>query len=124
MSTSPSPQRVATRYLSAASVRLVQKTKSAVTGALVRAGLDGNGRFKTLGAALAKAGDVLGQNGIEWGEVINSHALQGDRGTLNIDLALTNPEDSFSPTAIDNSMLSFQWYLLTGGQYEVVAYLS
>lgn len=86
--------------------------------------MDGNGRFPTLGKALSVAADVLATFGIEWGEVINSHSLNRPQGSLNIDLAKTNQEDSFSPMGIANSVLAFQWYTLDNGQFEVVAYLS
>ena len=120
----PDARRIAARYLAAAVAKLDQKTKSAVTAALIKAGMDGNGRFVTLGNALSRAGDVLAKFGIEWGEVINSFPLKAPKGSLNIDLAKTNLEDSFSPTDIGNTRLAFQWYTLDNGQYEVVAYLS
>jgi hypothetical protein len=60
---------------------------------------------------------------MEWGQVINSFPLNQPQGRMMIDLAFTNPEDSFSPTDISNSALAFQWYELGNGQYEVVAYL-
>jgi hypothetical protein len=123
---SPNPRRVASKYLKAAAptVRLDPRTKSQATAALIRAGMDGNGRFPTLGKALSVAADVLATFGIEWGEVINSHSLNRPQGSLNIDLAKTNQEDSFSPMGIANSVLAFQWYTLDNGQFEVVAYLS
>lgn len=119
-----SPQRVAARYLSAASARLPQKTKTATNAALIRAGMGGNGRFVSPGAALGKASEVLAENGLEWGEVINSFPLRQPKGRMNISLAMSNPSDPFSPTDIANSTLAVQWYQLDGGDYEVVAYLS
>lgn len=119
-----SPQRVAARYLSAASARIAPKTKSATNAALIRAGMDGNGRFKSPGEALARASEVLAANGMEWGEVINSLPLRQPKGRMNIGLAMSNPVDPFSPTDITSSALAVQWYQLDGGAYEVVAYLS
>lgn len=122
---SPSFQRVAARYLvSITTVKLDARTKSQATAALIKAGMDGNGRFRTLGEALSRAGDVLAQFGIEWGEVINSHSLNKPAGSVNVDLAKTNNEDPFSPADIANSRLAFQWYTLDNNQFEVVAYLS
>jgi len=121
---SVSPQRVAARYLAAAPTRLSPKVRSAVNAALIRAGMDGNGRFKSPGEALGKASEVLAANGMEWGDVINSFPLRQPTGRMNIHLALSNPVDPFSPTDITSSMLAVQWYQLDGGAYEVVAYLS
>ena len=119
-----SPQRVAARYLSAAAARISPKTKSATNAALIRAGMDGNGRFKSPGEALGRASKVLAANGMEWGEVINSLPLQQPKGRMNIGLAMSNPVDPFSPTDINSSALAVQWYPLDGGAYEVVADLS
>ena len=119
-----SPQRVAARYLSSASARLTPKAKSATNAALIRAGMDGNGRFKSPGEALGKASEVLAANGMEWGEVINSLPLRQPQGRMNIGIAMSNPDDPFSPTDINSSALAIQWYQLDGGAFEVVAYLS
>jgi hypothetical protein len=119
-----SPQRVAARYLSAANARLTPKAKSATNAALIRAGMDGNGRFESPGKALGKASEVLAANGLEWGEVINSLPLRQPKGRMNIGIAMSNPDDPFSPTDISSSALAIQWYQLDGGAYEVVAYLS
>jgi hypothetical protein len=119
-----SSRRVAARYLSAASARLDPKVKTTTNAALIKAGMDGNGRFRSPGMALARISEVLATHGIEWGEVIQSFPLRQPQGRMVIDLALTNPEDSFSPTDIANSALAFQWYQLGDEQYEIVAYLS
>lgn len=119
-----SPQRVAARYLSAAAARIAPKTRGATNAALIKAGMDGNGRFNSPGAALGKASEVLAANGMEWGEVINSLPLRQPVGRMNISLAMSNPSDPFSPTDINSSALAIQWYQLDGGAYEVVAYLS
>ena len=119
-----SPQRVAARYLSAAGVRIPPNTKRATNAALIRAGMGGNGRFKSPAEALSKAGDILSVNGMEWGEVINSFPLGQPTGRMIIDIALSNPDDPFSPTNVNNSALAIQWYQLDGGAFEVVAYLS
>jgi hypothetical protein len=98
--------------------------KNAATASLIKAGMDGNGRFRSPGDALSKIGNVLSLQGMEWGEVIQSFPLKQPSGNMSIRLAITNPADPFSPTDISNSVLAFQWYQLESGQYEVVAYLS
>lgn len=121
---SVSPQRVVARYLSAATPRLTPKVRAATNAALIKAGMDGNGRFNSPGAALGKASEVLAANGMEWGEVISSFPLRQPKGRMNIRLAWSNPDDPYSPTDISSSVLAVQWYQLDGGAYEVVAYLS
>lgn len=120
---SVSPRRVVARYLSAAT-HLDPKVRSAANMALIKAGMDGNGRFRSPGMALSRISEVLASHGIEWGQVIQSFPLKQPQGRMNIDLALSNPADSFSPTDIDNSALAFQWYQLDEDRYEIVAYLS
>jgi len=119
-----SPRRVAERYLTATASRLTPKAKASANASLIRAGFGGAVRFESLGKALNKAGDVLSQNGMEWGEVISSFRLQEPTGRMNIDLAFQNPADAFSPVAISNSTLAFQWHRLESGLYEVIGYLS
>lgn len=120
---SASARKVVARYLSAAA-RLDQKVRSAANAALIKAGMDGNGRFRSPGMALSRISEVLSSHGIEWGEVIQSFPLKQPQGRMLIDLALSNPADPFSPTDIDNAALAFQWYQLDDDRYEVVAYLS
>ena len=119
-----SPSRVVARYLSAASARLPPKTKTSTNLALIRAGMDGNGRFHSPGAALTVASKVLEENGLELGEVINGFPLSLPKGQMNLDIAVSNPDDPFSPTTVGKSSLAIQWYKLDGGMYEIVAYLS
>ncbi len=118
------PRRIASRYLSAVPARLDPKVRTTANMALIKAGMDGNGRFRSPGTALARISEVLASHGIEWGEVIQSFPLKQPQGRMNIALALTNPSDSFSPKDIDNTALAFQWYQLDDTMYEVVAYLS
>jgi hypothetical protein len=90
---------------------------------LERAGLDGNGRFQKIGQALSVAFKVLEKYGIDPDEVLSADRHRAPSGTWPIDLAFSNPEDSFSPVSIRNSVLHFAWTDL-GDKYEVVAYLS
>jgi len=92
---------------------------------LSRAGLDGNGRFRKPERAYSAALTTLSEFGIELGEVVSSHLFQArPSGTLNIELAFSNPEDPFSPEAISNSTLHLQWTELHPDHFEVIAYLS
>jgi hypothetical protein len=89
--------------------------------ALVKHGLDGNGRFRNVADAMNHAWMAIGPLGLEPG---NSVPYTGGKsGTFSQDLRWTNKEDSFSPVDISNSVLYVQWAKLESG-YEVVAYLS
>jgi hypothetical protein len=97
-----------------------------VNKVLIQEGMDGNGRFDSPNKALAEISTILGHLGLEWGEVINGFPLRQPQGRMGIDIAITNPDDPFSPTAVTNSRLEFHWYKFeeSTGKYEVVAYLS
>lgn len=104
--------------------KLPSALRSKINQELIRAGLDGNGRFEKPGLALASAGDVLLRNGIEFADVISGHRLMSPEGHTSIGVAFANQEDAFSPLEITNSMLSFSWYAHDKYRYEAVAYLS
>jgi hypothetical protein len=91
---------------------------------LVRAKLDGNGRFRKPQEGYSRAVDVAQEYGIELDEVVSSHLFNGPKGVLNVDMAFTNPEDRFSPVSITNSVLHLQFTELRADMYEVVAYMS
>ncbi len=100
------------------------KQREKVNAALIKAGLDGNGRFRRPSDALAAALNVIGDNGMEQDEVIHADRLRGDSGRITVDIARTNPDDPFSPLSIHNSMLALTWAKLESGAFEGVAYLS
>jgi hypothetical protein len=114
--------RVANRFLAAKDARLDRRVMSRVNASLIRAGLDGNTRFRTPSEALARANKVLSDYGLEWDEVINSFQLKQPKGRMNIYLALSNQDDPFSPTSVGNTALAFFWDTLEKG-IEAVAYL-
>lgn len=104
--------------------RLQPRTKTLVNRALVVQKLDGNGRFRKVGEALAIAGNILRSNGLEWDETLNAHLFAEKQGTRTLRVSHSNETDPFSPTPITNSVLHFSWTLLEPDRYEVVAYLS
>ena len=118
-------KRVASRYQKqSGSKRLDQGVRREINSLLIRAGLDGNGRFRSAQQGYARAVDVLQDEGIELDEVVSSHLFNQPSGTIRADLAFTNYTDRFSPISIDNSVLYLQYTELRDGVYEVVAYLS
>lgn len=117
--------RVASRYQKQAeSKRLDQGVRREINGLLIRAGLDGNGRFRSAQQGYSRAVDVLQDEGIELDEVVSSHLFNQPSGTIKADIAFTNYADLFSPVSISNSILYLQYTELRDGVYEVVAYLS
>ena len=101
-----------------------RKTIQFANDAMRRKGLDGNGRFEKPTRGYTLALDILGDFGIELGEVVSSHLFNRESGSLNVDLAFTNPADSFSPMQISNTMLHLQYTRLDDARYEVLAYLT
>ncbi len=89
-----------------------------------RAGLDGNQPFRSVGSGLAAIGEVLSKHGLEWDTTLSSHLFRGEAGRRTLDIAFSNPADSFSPTSISNSMVALTWHQHQSGNFEVIAYLS
>lgn len=121
-----SVDRLARRWLQAGieNGRLDNSVRQQANRDLIRSGLDGNGRFQKIGQALNVAFKVLEKYGIEPDEVLSADRHRAPSGTWPIDLAFSNPEDSFSPVSIRNSVLHLSWTQMDNGMYEVVAYLS
>ncbi len=69
--------------------------------------------------------DALERFGIEQAEVVSAHEMgkRSEKGHRLIRIAKSNIADSFAPSEIDNSLLSFAWHKQPKG-YEIVAYLS
>lgn len=104
--------------------RLERATRLRINERFNAVGLDGNGRFGRAEDGYVRALDVLSEFGIELGEVVNSHLFSPDDNTLNIRMAFSNPDDSFSPAEIENSLLHLTYHKLNGRRYEVLAYMS
>jgi hypothetical protein len=117
-------QRVLARKAGIENGKLDDKTIRLANAAMSRKGLDGNGRFLKATGALSLALETLDDFGIELGEVVSSHMFSPESNTLNIDLAFTNPADSFSPVSITNSMLHLSYTRLDNDRFEVLAYLT
>ncbi len=109
----------------AGSAKLDPKVRRDTNQSLLRAGLDGNSRFRSTGQALAAIADTLADNGLELGEAVQAFDVKAPEGRITLDLAIMNEEDPFRPVDIFNSMLAFHWSSATDtGGIEAVAYLS
>jgi hypothetical protein len=118
------PKTAYTLLLAAMGKRLDSATRREANDLLRKAGLDGNGRFRSVGQALNYAFDALSKVGIEQDTTLSAHLFNAPSGTRGLDIAFSNKEDPFSPESITNSMLHFSWTELEKDRYEVVAYLS
>jgi len=107
-----------------AAARVDTRTRAQVNKAFRSAGLDGNGRFQSPGRALAVIFNVLNNFGYEADTVVSSHRLNVPSGSVNIDIALSNRSDPFSPTPVDNTVVHFQWQELQPDRFEAIVYLS
>lgn len=103
---------------------LGKNTKSEANERLIEVGMDGNGRFKSVGLALSHAFKVLEDYNIEPNQIFSAWEFKKPKGVSSIELAFSNSDDPFSPMPITNSNLYFSWYELMPDKYEVVAYLS
>jgi len=104
--------------------KLDRKTREVINVDLRKAGLDGNGRFPSIGRALNAASNVLEKHGFEWGQVTSADLFrQRPGGTQSLLVAKKHPTDPFSPEEVSNSALSFQWTELRKNHFEVIAYM-
>lgn len=116
-------ERVALRFFEAANgISLLAQEKREVNRNLIRAGMDGNKRFESLGQALISIGVVLTGASLEISSPVESYRAKQPTGRMNLELSKSNEEDPYSPTAIRNTNLSIHWTALETG-LEVVAYL-
>lgn len=95
--------------------------RTLINESIARAGLDGNRRFEKVGTAFSAAVEAMRKHGVEIAEVVSLR--ETDQGRCSVRVAMSNPDDTFSPTEIRNSMLALQWTRLETG-FEVVGYLS
>ena len=113
--------KVANRYQKS----LDRKLKSFINRSFERIGLDGNGKFNTPQQGYSRAVDLMGEYGVELGEIPNSFDFKPrPTGVIRVDVAFTNQEDIFSPYEITNSMLVIQYTELREDVFEVIAYMS
>ena len=103
-----------------------RRLREQINMALIRSGLDGNGRFDRPEGGYVKALNVLADFGIELDGVVSSHQFSKslENNMVRVDLAFTNPKDSFSPVQIQNSVLVVSFTKLGEHRYEAIAYLS
>lgn len=98
-----------------------------------RLGLDGNGRFQSIGKAINAIHQALQTDydigggikvSMELDDVPSADLFMGNDGSRSLHIAYRT-EDPFSPRPIGNSLLVISWhYIKERDNYEVLAYLS
>ena len=108
------------------------KERSKITQAMMEHGLDGNGRFETVGkgiSALAQALDSFGYSldMVSDHEISSAHHTPGSKGSRMLSYRRKNVTDDpyHENETIENSRISFNWDDLGRGTgFEIVAYAS
>ena len=118
------PELANAASLIVASQRLDSSLRGKVNKGFIAKKLDGNGRFRSLSHGLGIIAEVLGEHGLQQGEVFTADHFREPSGQKTFDLEFINPDDSFSPTPVSNSMIAVQWHTHDNGQFEFVVYLS
>jgi hypothetical protein len=111
---------------------ITDRDRQSITQALTEVGLDGNGRFETVGRAISKLTEALDNLGFSLDtvtdhEIPSAHYRENSKGSLLLPFRRKNQsEDPFlEEPMIENSLISFNWENLGRGTgIEVVAYAS
>lgn len=127
-----SVDRLVSRW-AASTGRVTPKIKSEFGRRAKKLGLDGNGRFQSIGKAINAIHGALqdeydlGQGvkvAMELDDVPSADLFRGDDGSRTLRIAFKTA-DPFAPQPISNSLLAISWhYIREGDHYEVLAYLS
>lgn len=128
-----SVDRLAQRWVMAAGAKITPKIKTEFGRRAKKLGLDGNGRFPSIGRAINAIHGALEEEydlgggvkvSMELDDIPSADLFRGDEGSRTLHLAFKT-DDPFSPNPIGNSMLSISWhYIKETDKYEVLAYLS
>lgn len=128
-----SVERLAQRWVAAAPGRLPPKVKVEFGRRAKKLGLDGNGRFPSIGRAINAIHGALQEEydlggglkaSMELDDVPSGDIFRGDEGSRTLRIAFKT-DDPFSPMPITNSLLAISWhYIKETDKYEVLAYLS
>lgn len=118
--------RVAARYLMkiAGPGHIKPDLRRKVNAAFDKAGLGGRVKFDRPQKGYSLAVDIMNDFGIELADIPDSFLFRHESHHFSIRIALKNPEDSFAPIPIVNSMLVISYTRLRDDIYEVLAYLS
>ncbi len=102
--------------------------KAAINKALEKAGMDGNGRFDRVSAAMVRIHAVLDQHGLSIHDFIDAFAMRQPKGFRTVSLTRRHPSTPFWAAPIESNGLTVTWENLAREgettRYEVIAYVS
>ena len=111
--------------------RISDKDRHRITNVVTKHGLDGNGRFETVGQALSSLNKALSELGYDLDmvsdhNIASAHHTPGSKGSNLLTFRRKNLSgDPFEEEPeIENSRISFNWENLGDSGFEVVAYAS
>ncbi len=99
------------QFISEDSIRLPPDRRGKINQALIKAGLDGNGRFESIGSMLGILSGTLDLFGVQIEEVLSADRFRESTKHQTFHLEFSNPQDSFSPIPISNSLLVLQYHI-------------
>lgn len=108
-------------------MKITTRDRRNLNAAMIVRGLDGNGRFKSCGAALHAMGEALATEGLSLGLVTGQQAPRDDAETLTKRYTVEKHLDAAGEQIdeIENSILVVSFYYhLDGDRFEAVAYMS
>lgn len=127
-----SVDKLAQRWLQAMS-KITPRIKTEFGKRAKKLGLDGNGRFPSIGRAINAIHGILQEEydlgggvkaSMELDDVPSADLFMGESRSRTLHIAFRG-EDPFSPVSITNSRLVISWhYFKETDKYEVLAYLS
>ena len=91
------------------------------------AGLDGNGRFPEADGGISPIWEVLSKYDLVLADAVTKDLFMGEQGNRKLRVQRGGPDtnDPFMPGAdIENSFITYTWYELSPGKFEILAYLS
>lgn len=110
--------------------KLLKPERKSITEAMVRAGMDGKGRFDKIDHAISKLSEILYDNGFEFDDIMSSHKFMAESNSTTIPIARITG-DPHAPVPVKNSKISLSWHLMGSSsedkskrKYEIVAYMS
>ncbi len=94
-----------------------------VGASLSAAGLDGKGRFRSPGHALATVADVLAKHGLE---LASTHSLDDSAESTStvVPIAWTNPHERLAPKEIEGAAIHLSTHNFKDGRHEGLAYVT
>ncbi len=112
--------------------RISDKDRHRITNVVTKHGLDGNGRFQTVGEALRALTDALDEMGFDLDmvsdhNIAQAHHQPGSKGSNMLSFRRKNlsGDPYMEEPTIENSVISFNWEDVNkDGRFEVVAYAS